>query len=157
MIFGNLNHIGQHNTYPAPVIRALEYLKAHDFVSMAPGVYEIEGKELYVQVIDAQTDYPQNKKPEVHRQYVDLQFSPAGNELIGFVPENGKNVVREDLLEARDLLFYTLVENEMFLKMDAGNFAVFFPWDVHRPACAVGEPAPVRKVVVKIKLSLFEK
>jgi len=40
--------------------------------------------------------------------------------------------------------------------MEAGSFAVFFPWDIHRPACAINEPASIRKVVVKIRLSLFE-
>jgi biofilm protein TabA len=155
MIFGNLDNYGNKETLPAPVAKALEYLKAHDFKTMAAGVYEIDGKDMYAQVIDAQSDLPRNKKPEVHRKYVDLQFSPAGNELIGFVPDNGKNTIAEELLAERDIIFYTEVQNETFLRMDAGNFAVFFPWDVHRPACASGTPGPLRKVVVKILLSLF--
>ena len=32
----------------------------------------------------------------------------------------------------------------------AGTFVVFFPHDAHMPGLALGEPAPVRKVVVKV-------
>jgi YhcH/YjgK/YiaL family protein len=36
-----------------------------------------------------------------------------------------------------------------------GGFAVYFPWDVHMPLCAVNEKAKVRKVVVKVPVSLL--
>jgi biofilm protein TabA len=36
-----------------------------------------------------------------------------------------------------------------------GGFVVHFPWDVHMPLCAVGDPAEVRKVVVKVPLTLL--
>lgn len=156
MFFGNINQLGIQNIYPSPIREALEYLKAHDFASMQTGVYEIDGKNIFAQVMDAQTDALANKKCEIHRQYVDLQFSPGGNEIIGVASDNGKNEVAENLFEERDILFYKNVQNESFIKMEAGSFAVFFPWDVHRPACAVKEPASIRKVVVKIRLSLFE-
>lgn len=156
MIFGNLHTPGNENIYPEPVRRALNYLKSNDMAAMEAGVYDIEGKNLYVQVLNVVTDEAKNKKPEVHRNYVDLQFSPAGNERIGFVPDNGKNNSPEGYLEERDIQFYESVEDEVFLNMTAGSFAVFFPWDVHRPGCAVHEPAPIRKVVIKIHMSLFD-
>ncbi len=156
MFFGNINQLGIENIYPVPIRKALEYLKAHDFTVMQTGVYEIDGKNIYAQVMDAQTDTVDRKKPEVHRQYVDLQYSPGGNEKIGVAVDGGKNIVAENLFEERDILFYTDVLNESFITMEAGSFAVFFPWDIHRPACAINEPASIRKVVVKIRVSLFE-
>lgn len=156
MIFGNLMNPGKETAYPEPVKRALDYLKANDMLAMEAGVYEIDGKMMYVQVIDTNTNLIENKRPEVHRNYVDLQYSPAGNELIGYVPDLGEFNSSEGYLEERDILFYDHVENEVFLNMTQGSFAVFFPWDVHRPACAMGHPAPVRKIVMKIHMSLFE-
>jgi YhcH/YjgK/YiaL family protein len=156
MFFGNLNQVGIETIYPPPIRTALEYLKTHDCTTMQPGVYEIDGKNLYAQVMDAQTDTVDRKKPEIHRQYVDLQYAPGGNEKIGVAVDSGKNIVAENLFEERDILFYKEVPNESFITMEAGSFAVFFPWDIHRPACAINEPATIRKVVVKIRLSLFE-
>ena len=36
------------------------------------------------------------------------------------------------------------------IKMEKGSFAVFFPQDAHAPGIATGDPAPVKKVVVKV-------
>lgn len=155
MIFGNLMNSGEQVTYPAPVNLALDYLRTHDMMSMEPGVYEIKGRDLYVQVIDAQTNLPDQKRPEVHKYYVDLQYSPAGNEKIGFTPDLGAYQSVEGYNEEKDIMFYEEVDHEVFLKMTPGCFAVFFPWDIHRPACAVDEPALIRKIVVKIHKSLF--
>lgn len=41
---------------------------------------------------------------------------------------------------------------EPMLLMTPGTYAVFFPEDVHRPFCQAGEPAGIKKIVVKILL-----
>lgn len=156
MIFGNLKHSGQSSAYPPPVVKVLELLKAKDYGYLPAGIYEIEGRDLYIQVIDTKTDIIENKKPEVHRDYVDVQYSPFGNERIGYAYDHGGYEVREDKLSEKDILYYTNVDHETFLHMEAGSFAVFFPWDIHRPNCAVEAPAEIRKVVVKVHLSLFD-
>ena len=46
--------------------------------------------------------------------------------------------------------------NEGFITSTPGCFCVFFPTDVHRPACADGEPMTVRKVVVKVSTELLK-
>jgi len=56
MFFGNINQLGIEKIYPAPIRKALEYLKANDFTSMQTGVYEIDGKNIFAQVMEAQTD-----------------------------------------------------------------------------------------------------
>jgi hypothetical protein len=45
----------------------------------------------------------------------------------------------------------------VIVKLEPGNFAIFFPREGHAPCIACGEnPAPVRKVVLKLHKSLFE-
>jgi biofilm protein TabA len=34
--------------------------------------------------------------------------------------------------------------------LSEGDFVVFYPGEVHKPLCAVGAPAKVRKAVVKM-------
>ena len=34
--------------------------------------------------------------------------------------------------------------------MSEGDFVVFYPGEVHKPLCAVGQPAKVRKAVIKL-------
>ena len=93
------------------------------------------------------------------------ELALGANLNVAYMPWEGYNyedaiivserVVAEDLLAERDLLFYAGVENESMLTMTPGSFAVFLPSDVHRPGVALDEPTKVRKVVVKVRLSLL--
>ena len=139
MIFSSINSKDDFTSYPKAVQRAIKYLKENDFVNMEPGVYELEGKLMYAQVFDAETGSVNEKRPEVHEKY----------------PDTGNYEVDEKFDE-RDLIFYKSVENEGFITSTPGCFCVFFPTDVHRPACADGEPMTVRKVVVKVSTELLK-
>lgn len=156
MIFGNIHNMaGVLPLLPAPLQTALRHLQETDFEALPAGNYELQGKDIYVQVIDMPTRPWSAGRPEVHRQYIDVQFLCRGRENIGVAIDTGRNTVADDFLAERDLLFYAGVENESTLCMLPGSFAIFFPSDVHRPGCQVDEPAPIRKVVIKVRLSLL--
>lgn len=141
-------------TYPAAIQKALDYLKANDFTKMETGVYEIQGKEIYAQVMDCTTVPYEQGKPEVHEKYVDVQFVASGKERLGFTHDNGSYEVAERY-EERDLIFYKEVENEGFIEARPGCYNIFFPADVHRPGLVSGESMTVRKVVVKVSVALL--
>lgn len=154
MIFSSINSKDDFKNYPQAIQRAIDYLKSNDFVAMEPGVYEIEGKKMYAQVFDADTEAAELKRPEVHEKYLDVQFLASGKEKLGFTPDTGNYEV-DERFDERDLIFYKSVENEGFITATPGCFCVFFPSDVHRPAVAADEPMKVRKVVVKVSLDLL--
>ena len=62
MIFSSIKNHDAFETYPDAIKKALDYLASHDFAAMEPGVYEIQGKEIYAQVFDAVTVEPDTKK-----------------------------------------------------------------------------------------------
>ena len=76
----------------------------------------------------------------------------AGEEKIGVAPLVAGYEVVEDKLAEKDAIFYANLQDEVELGLKAGMFAVLFPWEVHRPNCAAGEPGKVRKVVMKISV-----
>lgn len=154
MIFSSIYAKENMNRYPKAIQTALEYLKANDFTAMEAGVYEIQGKEIYAQVFDAETGAAETKRPEVHEKYIDVQFLASGKERLGFTPDTGAYEV-DERFDERDLIFYKSVENESFVDSVPGCYCVFFPEDVHRPAVESGEPMTVRKVVVKVSLALL--
>jgi YhcH/YjgK/YiaL family protein len=156
MIYGNINNLEFiENVYAKPLVKAINYLKNTDFNSLQPGKYEIEGTEIFANVMDTYTAVKSEIRPEVHCKYVDVQFLVEGKEIIGFAKETNKNKVSEDLLDEKDIKFYENVENEIELIMNPGNFAVFFPDDVHRPNCSHEGKQNIKKVVVKIHVDLF--
>ena len=77
MIFG---HIAQPNPcrLPAAIEKALDFLRATDFNALEPGVVEINGKNIYAQIIDLTTRDKIENRPEVHRRYIDIQFLAWG-------------------------------------------------------------------------------
>lgn len=156
MIFGNIKDFESGFAWlPTPFKTVIEHLKQTDFEALPVGNYDLQGKDIYVQVFDMTTKPFNETRAEVHRQYADVQFSVVGREKIGCASDTGNNAVSEDLLAERDLLFYTGMENESTLDMTPGSFAIFLPSDVHRPGCAIEQPEKIRKVVVKVRVSLL--
>ncbi len=154
MIFSSIYANDNTALYPKAIQVALDYLKSHDFTAMETGVYEIQGKEIYAQVMDAQTGAAEEKRPEVHEKFVDVQFLASGREKLGFTADTGNYEV-DERIDERDLIFYKKVENEGFIEAVPGCYSIFFPADVHRPAVASGQPMTVRKVVVKVSVDLL--
>ena len=109
MIFSSIHTKDDFKNYPAAVQRAIEYLKNNDFTKMETGVYEIEGKLMYAQVFDAETEPLEARKPEYHEKYLDVQFLVTGREKLGFTPDTGNYEVAERYDE-RDLIFVKDVE-----------------------------------------------
>lgn len=156
MIFGHINDLESSFAWlPKPLLFALQHLKQTDFTTMPAGPYELQGRDIHVNVMDVTTKPFASARPEVHRDYLDIQYLVTGGEKIGVASDMGDNVVTEDLLATRDLLFYGDVANESILTMTPGSFALLFPNDVHRPTCAVDQPMAIRKVVVKVRVSLL--
>ena len=154
MIFG---HISQPNPcrLPRAIEKALHFLRTTDFTTLEPGVVEIEGRNIFAQVLDLTTKDLHENRPEVHRRYLDIQFLAWGEEKIGIAIDTGNNQISESLLEQRDIIFYHASEHESFIEMIPGSYAIFFPQDVHRPACHKTVATPIRKIVVKVAISVL--
>lgn len=156
MISGNIYEKSQLALLPAPLRRAVEFLQNNDLTAHEPGRFELDGEKMILQVIDQSTGPRETLRPECHRRYVDVQFLAAGGpERIGWYPDLGDNEIEEDLLDApRDIRFYrnNPAAREGVIEMQPGSYAMFFPWDVHIPAIQVGEPARIRKIVIKVEL-----
>ena len=90
---------------------------------------------------------------EAHYLYIDVQVVVSGDELME-VTEVSRLQVAEDLTPAKDLLFFGDYADGSVLRVRAGEVAVFFPADGHKPSLAAGTPAAlVRKTVVKVPVA----
>lgn len=154
MIFGHIKHTDA-CYYPTAIANAIAYLTWTDFGALSAGRYIAPSSGYEVQILDLRTQDKESIYPEVHRHIIDVQFLVSGHEQIGVTADRGDNIIHQPWLEQRDIQFYQQVENETMLRMLPGNFAVFFPQDVHRPACIDGQPSDIRKVVVKVPLALL--
>ena len=58
-----------------------------------------------------------------------------------------------DRLAEKDIAFLAEGQQEKTVILNEGDFVVFYPGEVHKPLCAVGAPAKVRKAVVKMLMA----
>ncbi len=164
MFYGNVNNAmieQQIAVLPGPLQSAVRFLKDTDLTTHEPGRFEIEldGVQMILQVLDLTTAPREEVRPEVHRVYIDIHFLASGaSESTGYYDDDQTNEIDEDLLDSpRDICFYKNNPNaaESTLQMTLGSYGIYFPWDVHVPACQAGaSPENIRKIVMKVPLDV---
>jgi YhcH/YjgK/YiaL family protein len=132
----------------SPGIRqAFEFLRRPDLTVLPPGTYEIDGRRVFALVQEYQSKPADAGRWEAHRRYIDLQYVVSGRERFGFAAVGRMPAAAYD--DEKDI---ERPQGEgVFLDLRAGEFVLAWPGEVHMPGMAAGEPAPVRKIVVKIQ------
>ena len=109
---------------------------------------QLKGKDVVVKKCIMQTKYEKDSKFEAHRRFADIHFVVFGVERIGYADA--------DLLEITD---YNEVSDGVRLKgtgelitLRQGYFMITLPDDAHMPCVCVDTPAPLGKMIAKIKL-----
>jgi biofilm protein TabA len=124
-----------------------------DFSTYEKGKYELDGSNIKANVNIYATQPVADRRAEKHNQYIDIQIILSGEEKIGYVDYKPDFTVTEDKMAEKDIAFYK-VTGENFITLKAGDFAVLFPWEVHRPNCQSGDkPCQMKKVILKVKMS----
>ena len=149
MILDKLSSASHYTSLGPRFAAAFDFLKRTDLNSLAPGKHEIQGSDVFALVQDNETRTGL-KTYEAHRQYADVQYLVRGRERMGYANIADLKVTKE--YDSKD--DYLLLEGEggSMLEVPAGSFAIFLPQDAHIPGAAAGEPAKVRKVVVKVRV-----
>lgn len=132
--------------------KALIYIAENDFSKLANGEYEIEGRNVFARVNTYTTEEKAVRCPEKHNEYIDVQFVAKGEETIWYTPLRNSCVEIENRAEKEDVIFYADPKELNCVHLEAGDFAVFFPWELHRPNCSAEDNSSfVQKIVVKVK------
>jgi len=165
MIYGNVNNASfeqQAAVLPGPLKNALHALKGMDLANHETGAFPmaLDGVDMILQVMDLETSPREAHDPEIHRKYIDLQLLVSGGpEVHTFFPDGGKETVKDDRLDTpKDILFYenrpetARIEGRVVL--EPGDYAVYFPWDIHVPGqCDADGPTAYRKIVLKVPVA----
>lgn len=132
--------------------QAFSYLKDCNFANFKNGRYDIDGDNIFMTVSEYETKSLSNKKAEQHRLYIDLHCIISGQEMFGYGSENKNNQIIDEYDWEKDRTSFKLVENEVYLPLKKGDFAIFFPDDIHRPGLDYDGKHSIRKLVIKIKI-----
>ena len=153
MLQGNKNDIEKLLPYVSERLqKALAYVAATDFSKVENGEYKIDGRNVFARVNTYDTEPKADRRPEKHNDYIDVQFVARGEEVIWYTPLTRECVETENKAEKEDVIFYADPHEKNCAVLNSGDFAIFFPWELHRPNCSVEKIANnVQKIVVKVK------
>lgn len=126
--------------------KAFEYLKTLDFANLEVGKTVLVENELMVAVSDTTLRAAADAKPEIHNKYIDIQLPVNKTETFGWSSRTDVKDPVGKYNDEKDILFYK-DEPVTHFNLNPGDFAIFFPNDVHAPCIGEGN---VRKIVVKV-------
>ena len=155
MIYSNIHLPRPKSLYPAAILKVLDYIAETDFSNMELGRHSLDGDRIFIIRSNSETSPTDQRKAETHRKYIDIQFMLEGIEDIGVACVSDGLTMSEDLLDEKDIAFYSNVPNESFITLHSGDFAVLFPEDVHRPLCQTNGCKTVKKVIGKVLVDLI--
>lgn len=129
---------------------AFDFLEKADFHKLELGKHSIVGDDLFVIVMEYETKDASECKTENHKKYIDIQYIVEGEELMGVTLFNGQ-VPSVPYDETKEAAFYEINHDSM-IRISKGQFAIFFPYDLHQPSIKSGKASKIRKAVFKVKV-----
>ena len=150
MITDSLNHLKR---YAVPQTEAiLKFIKDHDCAHLPDGEMEIDGRQLFVRIMSYVPKPAAENRFEIHHLHADVQYIVTGAEIMQTA--RIKDLTPISAYDAKgDYLFFKAHGETSDFIVQAGEFAVFYPNQAHRPSCAYeGYQGMVKKLVFKVKI-----
>ena len=126
---------------------AIEFLAAHPLDTLPLGRTEVDGDEVFINVMDADLKPHTGSHAEYHRLYADLQIDLTGGEGWGYT-----NIPGKEIGEFTGDCGFQDSASVVTGALGEGRFVLFFPGELHRPGVEMPGCDRVRKAVVKIKM-----
>ena len=148
MIIDTLDNADKYISLHPRFAKAFEFIKSQNLETIEPGKFEIDGKDLHAAVSLKDGVTRDAAKAEAHNNYIDIQVCPTGKEELGWKPRSKSVSPKEDYNAEKDVTFFN-DQMDTYFQLSSGQFAIFYPEDVHAPMIGEG---PVKKLVVKVKI-----
>ncbi|CBY86708.1 N-acetylneuraminate anomerase [Haemophilus influenzae] len=140
---------------PKVIAEVCDYLNTLDLNALENGRHDIND-QIYMNVMEPETAEPSSKKAELHHEYLDVQVLIRGTENIEVGATYPNLSKYEDYNEADDYQLYADIDDKFTVTMKPKMFAVFYPYEPHKPCCVVnGKTEKIKKLVVKVPVKLI--
>ena len=132
---------------PKVIAEVCDYLNTLDLNALENGRHDIND-QIYMNVMEPETAEPSSKKAELHHEYLDVQVLIRGTENIE-VGANYPDLSKyESYNEADDYQLCADIDDKFTVTMKPKMFAVFYPYEPHKPCCVVnGKTEKIKKTL----------
>ncbi|WP_207497223.1 YhcH/YjgK/YiaL family protein [Aridibaculum aurantiacum] len=148
MIIDSLTNAERYAQLHPRFAKAFEWIKNQNLETIEVGKYPIDGPELHASVSQKDGYTRDTAKFECHNNWIDIQVCPTGKEQQGWTARERVTTPAGEYNAEKDVTFFT-DKPETYFTLQAGQFVIYWPEDVHAPQIGEG---PIKKLVVKVKI-----
>ncbi|MCM1022269.1 MAG: YhcH/YjgK/YiaL family protein [Muribaculum sp.] len=131
--------------------KLFEFINNTDLTKLEPGKVVLVPGRLWINVMAYTPKTAEETPAEVHRKFIDLQYTFEGNELMGLAQ---KVTPTGDYNPEKDVQKFTPAGPVSYVPAAADRFFLYFPSDIHQPSVAANEnPGISHKIVGKIEVA----
>lgn len=149
MIYGNVKNKDEYSFLPQNLKKCFDYIQNNDLSNLQKGSYEIDGKDLFVNIVEYKTTTEDNRFWEAHKNYLDLHFIINGEEIINVNFIN--NMEQKPFVEQDDFLPLE-GDKKTSVVLQKDDFLICYPNDAHMTAIQVEKPTNIKKAIFKVKI-----
>ena len=149
MIIDTIQNAHKYFSVHPLIEKAFAFINETDLANAADGKSDIsEGLKAIFSNAPGKSKEVSLQKFECHNKNIDIQLCINGRETIGWKPRQSCVLPNGEYNDEKDVLFFN-DSPDMFFQLTNGQFAIFFPEDVHAPM--IGD-ADIKKLVIKVKI-----
>ena len=149
MIIDTIQNAHKYFSVHPLIEKAFAFINETDLANAADGKSDIsEGLKAIFGNAPGKPKEVSLQKFECHNKNIDIQLCINGRETIGWKPRQSCVLPNGEYNDEKDVLFFN-DSPDMFFQLTNGQFAIFFPEDVHAPM--IGD-ADIKKLVIKVKI-----
>ena len=149
MILDSLKNAALYYSVSPRLQKALEWMAQTDWSQVEPGKHQLEGKDIFANVMERDLKSKEAAKLEVHNDYIDIQTLVSGeSESFGWSERCKLTQPQSEFNTEKDIQFFDDVP-QTYYTLTPGQFTILLPEDGHAPLVGTGA---IRKVVVKVRL-----
>ena len=148
MIIDSLTNADRYAPLHPRFAKAFEWIKSQSLETLEVGKYSIDGTDLHASVSLKDGYTRDTAKFECHKNWIDIQVCPSAKEQQGWSARERVSSPIGEYNAEKDVTFFNN-KPETYFTLQAGQFVIYWPEDVHAPQIGEGQ---IKKLVVKVKL-----
>ncbi len=146
MILDSLENAGLYESLHPRFKQAFDFLRKTDLAALPLGKTEIDGSNLFMNVVEITGRSAEVVRVETHNRFIDIQIPVGASETMGWIAGNKLKEVADPYNTERDITFFADKASNLLL-VQSLEFAIFFPEDGHQPGIGEGKH---KKIIVKV-------
>lgn len=149
MIYDVVKNASKYKGLSKELDTALDFITNTNIKELECGRIEIDGEQVFANVMEYTTKLPEEGFFESHKKYIDIHMLIRGEERV-WVTDINKVKDLSEYSEADDFQKHEAkIYSDSLITEDC--FIICFPQDAHMPGMAIKEKQEIKKIVLKIK------